>query len=127
MKIGAVRRIGGGLAATVEVEIRWSASHSRTFEALLDTGFNGSVSLPTKVVEEVGLPLVTERTVTLGDASDLRVRVHAGYIRFADDWHRCPVLATGDIPLVGMQLLEGLKVCFESVEGGDIEIETSND
>ena len=124
MKVGSVQRIGGGLAAIVEVEVRWSAGSSRTFEALLDTGFNGAVSLPAEVVEEVGLPLVTERTVTLGDASDVRVRVHAGYIRFSDGWRRCPVLATGDVPLVGMQLLEGLKVCFESADGGDIEIET---
>lgn len=92
---------------------------------MLDTGFNGAVSLPAEVVERVGLPLVTERTVTLCDASDVRLRVHVGYIRFADGWHHCPVIATGDVPLVGMQLLEGLKVCFEAVEGGGIEIENS--
>ena len=124
MKVGSVQRIGGGLAAIVEVEVRWSSGRSRTFEALLDTGFNGAVSLPAEVVEEVGLPLVTERTVTLGDASDVRVRVHAGYIRFSDGWRRCPVLATGDVPTVGMHLIHGLKVCFESADGGDIEIET---
>ena len=127
MKIGRVRSVGGGLAATLEIEIRWSTGRSKTFNAFLDTGFNGAVSLPAENVAELGLPLVTERTVILGDARDVRMRVHAGRVRFADEWHRCPVLATGDVPLVGMQLIEGAKVCFEAVEGGDIEIETLDD
>ena len=121
MKIGTVRALEGGLAATLEIELRWSAFRSGTFNALLDTGFNGAVSLPIENVAELGLPLVREQTVTLGDASDVRVMVHAGRVRFADGWHRCPVLATGDVPLVGMQLLQGVKVCFEAVDGGDVE------
>ena len=127
MKLGEVRTIGGGLSATIEIEIRWASDRARKFDALLDTGFNGAVSLPSKVVRELGLPLVSERTVTLGDASDVRVMVHAGIVRLADGWHRCPILATGDMPLVGMQLLEGLKVCFEAVDGGVIEIVASDD
>ena len=126
MKIGSVRSVGGGLAATLKIEIRWSPGRSHTFDAFLDTGFNGAVSLPPEYVAELGLPLVTERTVILGDASDVRIRVHAGQVRFANEWHRCPVLATGDVPLVGMQLIEGANVCFEAVEGGDVSLEPLN-
>jgi hypothetical protein len=35
---------------------------------------------------------------------------------------RCAVLASGDVHTVGMHLLQGLKVCCEAVEGGEIEI-----
>ncbi len=124
MKIGTVRAVGGGLAATLEIELRWSTCRSGTFDALLDTGFNGAVSLPPENVAELGLPLVREQTVTLGDASDVRVNVHAGQVRFADGWHRYPVLATGDVPLVGMQLMGGKKVCFEAVDGGEVTAHT---
>ncbi len=126
MKIGSVRSVGGGLAATLKIEIRWSTGRSKTFNAFLDTGFSGAVSLPPENVAELGLPLVTERTVILGDARDVRMRVHAGRVRFADEWHRCPVLATGDVPLVGMQLIEGANVCFEAVPGGDVSLEPLN-
>lgn len=124
MKIGTVGTVGDGLAATLEIELRWSTGRSGTFNALLDTGFNGSVSLPAENVAELGLPLIREQTVTLGDASDVRVSVHAGHVRFADGWHRCPVLATGDVPLVGMQLMSGAKVCFEAVDGGEVTAQT---
>lgn len=127
MKLGEVQAVGGGLSATIEIEVRWTSSRTRVFDALLDTGFNGAVSLPSEVAAELGLPLVTERTVTLGDASEVRVMVHAGIVRLADGWHRCPILATGDVPLVSMQLLEGLKVCFEAVDGGVIEIAASDE
>ncbi len=123
MKIGTVRSVGDGLAATLEIDIRWSTGRSKSFNAFLDTGFNGAVSLPPENVAELGLPLVTERTVILGDASDVRMSVHAGQVRFANEWHRCPVLAAGDVPLVGMQLIEGANVCFEAVEGGDVSFD----
>ena len=90
MKIGTVHSVGGSLAATLEVQVRWTTGRSKTYNALLDTGFNGALSLPTDDVAELGLPLVTERTVTLGDASDVRVEVHAGQVRLAQGWHRCP-------------------------------------
>ncbi len=92
----------------------------RNVQRVARHGFNGAVSLPAENVAELGLPLIREQTVTLGDASDVRVRVHAGHVRFADGWHRCPVLATGDVPLVGMQLMSGAKVCFEAVDGGEV-------
>ena len=124
MKIGTVHSVGGSLAATLEVQVRWTTGRSKTYNALLDTGFNGALSLPTDDVAALGLPLVTERTVTLGDASDVRVEVHAGQVRLAQGWHRCPVLSTGDVPLVGMQLMEGLNVCFEAVDGGAVTAES---
>ena len=96
-------------------------------EALLDSGFNGTVSLPEDEVEKLGLPLVSERSVTLADGNDARVKVHVGNVRFAARWYRCPVLATGDVPTIGMHLMQGMKVCFEASEGGAIEIERSDD
>lgn len=116
--------VSGGLFPAVEIEIRRTRSGTQTVEALLDSGFNGAVSLPVDEVEKLGLPLMTEHAVTLADGSDVNVKVHVGFIRLGEQWKRCAVLATGDVPTVGMHLLQRLKVCFEAVDGGDIEIET---
>ena len=124
MKIGEVRVINDGLFPAVEIEVRrtHSGTQPRPVEALLDTGFDGALSLPSDYVETLQLPLMTERVVTLGDGSSVNVKVHVGFVRIASQWYRCAVLATGDIPTVGMHLMQGLKVCFEATEDGEIEI-----
>ena len=65
--------------------------------------------------------------MTLADASEVSVDLYKGLIGFAGKRYRCAVLAAGDVPTVGMHLLQGLRVCFEAVEGGDIEIEGWDD
>ena len=127
MKVGNVRMVNGGLFPTVAIEVHRTRAGAYAIEALLDSGFNGPVSLPADEVEKLGLPLMTEHAVTLADGSDVNVKVHVGHVRFANEWHRSAVLATGDVPTVGMRLMKGLKVCFEADEDGDIEVEALND
>ena len=127
MKVGSVRIVDGWSYPTVSIEFHRTRDGVRVVEALLDSGFNGAVSLPANVVERLGLPLVTERAATLADGSDIKIKVHVGYVRFAARRYRCAVWATGDVPMIGMHLLQGFKVCFEAFEGGVIEIERSGD
>lgn len=119
--------LNGGFFPTVAIGFRLTQVGAHEVEALLDSGFNGAVSLPLAEVDKLGLPLVTERAVTLADGSDVNVKVHSGFVCFAGRRYRCAVLATGDVPTVGMHLLQGMRVCFEAFEGGAIEVESSAD
>ena len=127
MKIGTVILNEGGLMPMVSVEFKGTQERWISVDALLDSGFTGAVSLPIRMVENLQLKWSGKHWVTLGDASEVPVDLYEGFVDFADRQYRCAVLATGDVPTVGMHLIQGFKVCFESVEGGDIEIETSDD
>ena len=107
----------------VPIEIESGAVEVRMeVEALLDSGFTGAVSVPLRVVEQLKLEWSGEHSVILGDASEVGVDLYEGMVYFAGRRYRCAVLATGDIPTVGMHLMQGLKVCFEATADGEIEI-----
>ena len=123
MKIGVVCLGEGGLVPMVQAEVLNRAGSSSSFDALLDTGFSGAVCAPKTMVRNLGLAWNGTHLVVLADASEIEVDVYIGFVGFAGRQYRCAVLATGDIPTVGMHLLQGMKVCFEAAEGGTIEIE----
>ena len=87
MKIGEVLMVGDGLFPTVEVDVQRSQSSTnpRTVAALLDTGFDGGLSLPQEDVESLRLPLMTKHVITLGDGSNIDVNVHTGFVRIGTD------------------------------------------
>ena len=127
MKIGTVRLCEEGLLPLVPIEVESGTEDDRTeLEALLDSGFTGAISVPLRTVEGLKLEWSGEHSVTLGDASKVGVDLYEGIVLFAGRRYRCAVLATGDVPTVGMHLMQGMKVCFEALEGGAIEIESSD-
>lgn len=123
MKVGEVILGPGGQIPSVPIELFSRGRLLRLVDAMLDTGFSGAVSLPLRVVEELRLERTGDQLINLADGSEIRVGAYVGFIGFSGRRYRCAVLATGDVPTVGMHLMKGMKVCFEAVEGGAIEIE----
>ena len=107
----------------VSIELRGEGESVKTVDALLDSGFTGAVSLPSVVVDDLGLEWSGEQSVTLGDGSDVSVDIYEGMVGFAGKWYRCAILATGDVPTVGMHLLRGARISFQAEPGGDISLE----
>ena len=128
MKVGSVRLGEEGLVPFVAIEIDGGKEEDcAEIEALLASGFSGAVSVPLSVVEQLKLKWSGEHSVTLADASEVWVDLYEGIVLFAGRRYRCAVLATGASPAIGMQLMQGMKVCFEAFEGGVVEIERSDD
>jgi clan AA aspartic protease len=70
--------------AVVELEVVCRDRSSRTVPAVIDTGFNGQVSLSRRVVNELDPPLTYEGTVEVELASGAAIEedVYSGTIRF---------------------------------------------
>jgi len=70
--------------AVVELEVVCRDGSSRTLPAIIDTGFNGQVSLSHRVVNELDLPLTYEGTVEMELANGTVVEedVYSGRVRF---------------------------------------------
>jgi hypothetical protein len=86
-----------GREAIIEVSVRGPAARERIVTAVIDTGFDGWLTLPSALAADLGL-----------------VRV---------GWQRA-VLADGNEggPLVGMTLLRGCELNVQVIEGGSVRI-----
>ena len=62
-------RVTAHREATLRLTVIGPDQRQHTVDAVLDTGFNGFLTLPSHVVRTLGLPFVGHRRATLGEGS----------------------------------------------------------
>ena len=92
-------------------------------ESVLDTGYNGSLSLPPKVIASLALPMRGSRYVTLGDGSMVLLNIYRATVIWDGQPRPVQVMETEDVSLIGMSLLYGYRVILDVVDGGFVTIE----
>ena len=94
----------------------------RSIEAVVDTGYNGFLTLPPALVAELDLPFVTSGEATLADGSAISFDIYL----VAVEWDGQPRQIEADVaettPLVGMRLLAGHDLLVEVENGGRVVI-----
>jgi predicted aspartyl protease len=69
--------------AVVTVRVVGPAGGRRAVTAVIDTGFDGHLTLPPGEVAAAGLPWVLDDDIALADGSVVRLPVHLGRV----EWH----------------------------------------
>lgn len=119
--------ITGVVNARHEAMIRVSVHHAngqeQEVEAILDTGFSGSLTLPPAIIAALDLPWRTRGTVILANGSEDQFDIYIAVIRWDNTPRNILVEAADTDPLVGMGLLAGHDVRLRVVEGGNVIIE----
>ncbi len=110
--------------ARVRLSVKAPDGKLREVEAVLDTGFNGSLTLPPELVRDLGLPWRTHGRIILANGSEEQIDIHAANVVWEGVERRILVEATGKTPLLGMALLEGCEVRLKVVDEGFVRIET---
>ncbi len=106
----------------VGIAIQAPGGPPHELEALVDTGFNGSLTLPKVIAKELALPWRTRGSFRLADGTKARFDIYAAEILWDGSWRRILVEATGKTPLLGMSLLEGFELRILVVDGGLVQI-----
>jgi clan AA aspartic protease len=96
---------------------------TQLLEALIDTGFTGFLSLPSAMIESLGLPWIFSDSVTLGDGSEVVFQMYRATVIWDGAFKVVDVAASESEPLLGMSLLYGFKLQVEAVERGTVTIE----
>jgi len=109
--------------AVISVRVLAHDGRPADFEAIIDTGFSGFLTLPTDRIEELQLPFVETRTYALGDQRAVPFFLHLATIAWDTQERPLLVLATNGQPLVGMSLLHGHRLFMDVVDGGAVLIE----
>jgi clan AA aspartic protease len=107
----------------VRLAVRNSAGADHDLEAILDTGFNGFLTLPPALVASLGLPWRSRATATLASGEVGQFETHAATIVWAGTARRVLVQAIDSVPLLGMRLLVGYDLKMRVLDGGAVQVE----
>ncbi|MBW4655156.1 MAG: clan AA aspartic protease [Kaiparowitsia implicata GSE-PSE-MK54-09C] len=92
-------------------------------DAVIDTGFNGFLSLPSAIIAALDLPWNASDIVTLGDGSETLFDLYAATVIWDGQYREIDVAESETEPLIGMALLYGYRLQIDAVEGGIVRIE----
>jgi clan AA aspartic protease len=95
----------------------------QVIDAVIDTGFNGFLSLPSAIVIALDLPWNASDIVTLGDGSETLFDLYAATVIWDGQYREIDVAESETEPLIGMALLYGYRLQMDAVEGGMVRIE----
>lgn len=108
--------------AVVLLPIRNPQGRERAIEAVIDTGFNGYLTLPPDIIAELGLPFRRNGRAVLGDGSAVTFDIHEAVLFWDGRFRRIPVDAADTEPLLGVGLLYGHELSIQFIEGGSAVI-----
>jgi clan AA aspartic protease len=115
----------GSVNASLEAVVRLTVQGTRgqqEIEAVVDTGFSGYLTLPTPLIEALGLPPSGRGRAILADGSEVSFNVHEAEVMWHEPPRRVFVAVADTDPLVGMALLYGQELKVQVVDGGGVFI-----
>jgi clan AA aspartic protease len=112
--------VNADLDPLLRLTVRDAGGQSHDVEAVIDTGFNGFLTLPPALLAALGLPWLCRQDGQLADGSVLPFDVYVGTV----DWHgqaRTVEVESADAqPLLGMALMEGSELRMQVLPGGSV-------
>lgn len=109
--------------AIIQLRVRGVGGHEETIDVVIDTGFNGYLTLPRRLVSDLQLSFAGTTRAALGDDSEVQLDVFDAIVVWDEHERRVVALATGGSALVGMSMLAGCRVTLDVLEGGSVTIE----
>lgn len=92
-------------------------------EFVVDTGFDGDITLPPPLLSRFDEPVVSYVRVVMADGSVRRVPAYEIQIDWDGERRTIEAVRLEGRPLLGAVLLEGCNLQAEMVEGGEVYIE----
>lgn len=112
--------VNANLEATIPLYVVSPNGLRHEITAIIDTGYNGVLTLPPATVLALALMPSASRMVTLGDASQRVLDFYTANIHWEGRVQRIRVLCVEGSPLVGTVLLQGYKLEANFTPGGAV-------
>jgi clan AA aspartic protease len=110
--------------ATIRLVVGNADKQRQVINAVIDTGFTGFLTLPLVVLTDLNLRAYSREEGTLGDGSSCVFDVYSGFVIWDGEFRRIDINASEASPLIGMSLLYGYRVQFDTIEGGTLTIQS---
>jgi clan AA aspartic protease len=108
--------------AIINLIVYGEAGRKRTIEAVIDTGYDGWLTLRPAMISQLGLPWDRQGRGCLADGSEIVFGIYEGRVEWDGQDVSIPVDEAGSCPLVGMSLLEGFEFNMQVCTGGEVHI-----
>ncbi len=109
--------------AVVRLVLRGPAGREDVVDAVIDTGFDGSLTLPPPLIAMLQLPWRRRGRALLADGSESVFDIHEGVVIWDSRPVRVAIDAADMVPLIGMSLLEGFELTVQVRTNGRVTIE----
>ena len=115
--------VNAAFEAVISLSLRGPSGQAREIDAVIDTGFNGFLTLPSPLVAELGLPFLSHGGATLADDNNIAFDVWEVTVL----WDGAALSVEADeadtTPLVGMLLLDSHSLYVEVTDGGRVVLQ----
>ena len=115
--------ITGVVSADYEAVIRLAVQGPREVDAVVDTGFNGFLTLPPRLITPLGLTRRRRGRVILANGSEDIFDIYGVTVLWDGQPRYIETGAADTTPLVGMALLNGYDLHVQVAIGGHVAIE----
>ncbi len=117
--------VNAACEAVVPLHLQGPEGRTREIEAVVDTGYSGFLTLPTVLVDELGLPFAYIGQALLANDAAVDFDVHYVTVLWDGQPRDIEADATGSTPLVGMLLLDRHDLSIQVWDGGRVLIQAT--
>jgi clan AA aspartic protease len=108
--------------ATIRLIVRGPTGQHQVMDAVIDTGFDGTLSLPLATITALGLPWRRRGRALLADGTESVFDIYEATVIWDGTPRRVAVDAADIDPLVGMRLLQDYELNIQAVVDGQVRI-----
>lgn len=110
------------LEATIKLPLYDPLGQLQAVTTVVDTGFDGALTLPASLIKALGLPFLRSGLTLLADGRESEFDIHEALIEW-DGRSRRILVDTAEIdPLLGMALMEDYELRVQVRPGGRVRI-----
>lgn len=113
--------------AVVQIALHGAESQRADVESVVDTGFNGFLTLPRQIIDDLGFPFQTTSRAELADGTIVEVDYFLGSLEWHGRIREVPIMCSDGDVLIGMSLLYGNRVTIDVVRDGLVQIDPMQD
>jgi clan AA aspartic protease len=111
--------------AVIRLFVQGPAGPAHEVDAMIDTGFNGFLTLPPALVTALGLMRRSRGRALLANGSEELFDIYGVTMLWDGQQRYVEADAVDTTPLVGMSLLDGYDLHIQVADGGQVVIQAS--
>ena len=116
-------RVDAQRQAWVQLEVERSDGRFETIETVVDTGFNGHLSLPPEVIGRLNVKQDGPADVDLATGVQATLNAWLGNVLWHDTIRSVLIFESNGTPLLGMELMEDSQLTMQARINGHVLIE----